>query len=168
MILSSNTQEIIEIFKIKDGLISYIHYENTNFRSKKRGLSYSVPWTFDENTVPNGINTVKEHKYKLAYQHLSTLPKFDGFVLIQDSKAWTLENKPIRLFIDNDQILKSIDSKDGLNTIIERLRDENAQSTEKFIFRGKNQTVLYLTEIMGDDAPVVDPLINNTIFIETK
>lgn len=168
MILNNpTTQQILEIANITNGII-YTLYENTHYRSIEEGERYSLLWQMDKNLMPDANLSFKDNELKLAYEHLLTLPEFTGFELIEDEKAWTLTSKPLRLFINNDQILKSIDGKDGLNTIIERLRDENAQASEKFIFRGKTQTVLYLAEIMSSDESVVTPLINDTIFIENK
>jgi hypothetical protein len=168
MILKNkNSEQILVINKITNGIV-YTVFENAHYKDINQGVPDSIVWQLDKDLMPDASLSFKDNELKLAYEYLLTLPKFSDFELIEDDRGWTLIEKPLRLFINNGQILDSMDSKDELNTIIERLRDENVNTATKFIFVGATQAVLYLTEIVAGEEGIVGQFIGTTIFTEMR
>jgi hypothetical protein len=170
MILSnSTTQEILVINKITNGIV-YTLYENAYYRDNSlNGVSGSIVWSLDKDLMPDASLSFKDNELKLAYHYLETLPEFSNFTFVEDDdQAWTMNGKVLRIFINNDQIMQSMEDKDDLNTIIERLRDENSTADPKFIYRGKTQTVLYLNSVRAEDADIVSNFTDTSLFIENK
>jgi len=168
MILSNpSTQEIIIINKINRGIL-YTHYENAHYKNKNIGENNAETWSLDKSLTPDALLTFEENEFKLAYNYLLGVQKFAGFEITEDNQAWTNVKKPLRIFINNDEIMKSMEEKDPFNDIIERLILENKLVTDKFIIRGKTQTVLYLENILSKDSTVVSEKLDISLWTETK
>ena len=169
MILSNpNTQQVLVIDVITNGIV-YTLYENAYHRDNDlNGISNSIPWALDKDLMPDAALSFKDNELKLAYQYLETLEDFSDFNLLEDDQAWTMDGKVLRVFINNDKIMESMEIKDDLNEVIERLRDENTTADPKFIFRGHNQTVVYLNSILAEDQSTVSYYVDIDLFIENK
>jgi len=104
-----------------------------------------------------------------SYNSLLKLEEFQAFKINQDNQNWLFTGRNIRLYIDNDLIIEAITTNNPLSVIIERLKIENLASEKKFIFQGKQQTVVYINEVLSDDAPVISEYITTgRIIIENK
>lgn len=83
----------------------------------------------------------------------------EGFVKSDDLQNWIHTTRTVRLIVPQETIIESLKDDNDLWPIIKRLRDENKQATEKFIFETKEIAVVYVNDIDPGDAPIVAPYI---------
>jgi hypothetical protein len=93
----------------------------------------------------------------------------DDWIKSELEQNWIHASREKRIVIPNSLIAVELNVDSDLGKIIERLKNENIQATEKFIFVGEFMTVVYVKEVLSGDAPVVMPYITSgSLFLQEK
>jgi hypothetical protein len=99
--------------------------------------------------------------HELAYGELITNVFNENCETSEDDKNWIHSLRVMRLIVPRTLIIESLEARNELSAIINRLIDENAEAEEKFIFKNANHVNVYVNLIADGDRAVVMPYIQS-------
>lgn len=166
---NNNTGEVVIINNILENSIIVNHYENSYFanitREYKKNISIGQSFNKEVLFPIDILKSMAENELILAYNLLSVLPEFNGYVVSNDSQNWKSDmlDKPIRIIIPNSLVLDSLQLQNELGQLLLALL---VQLKDRVV-KTEHATSVY---IISFDTPEQEALLRSyyEIIIENK